>query len=356
MLFGGLAFGAAGCSNITFPVSTAGQQDLPSRDISVIRVTGENIGLVRTPMNPPASAARGNPPPHIDGYTYRVGAGDTLQITFYADPAGITEPGGVAPQSTAVVDETGRFFYPFIGNVRAAGRTVGQIRADLTTRLEEFFTTPQVEVAVAQYNARLVTLTGAVGAPGRKVLTNVTTTLLDLVNESGTVPEADLSRVSIRRDGTTYEVNLLAFLETGDPMHNPVLLPDDLVRVPFSADNKVFTFGEITTGEVPLQPTVRKTLLEVLAESGGIDRLRADARGIFVFRRDDPFRTGFDVYQFNLRNAAALVLAAEFEMAPLDIVFVTNDPATRWNDTINKVVDPFESLIDARATAELLGQ
>ena len=354
VLAGGLAFGTAGCSGISFPVSSAGQQELPARDITVIRVSGENIAGVRTPRNLPASAAGRNPPPPVGRYTYRVGPGDRLQITFFADPAGITEPGGLAPQTIAIVDATGRFFYPFIGDVRAAGRTVSQIRADLTRQLEQFFATPQVEVLVAEYNSSLVTITGAVGSRGRRVLTNVPTTLLDAVNESGALPEADLSRIAIRRGGTEYEVNLLAYLEAGDAKHNPTLLPDDLVRVPLASDDKVFTFGEIATGEVRLDPTVRKTLLEVLAERGGIDRVRADARGIFVFRKDDPFRKGFDVYQFNLSDAAALVLIAEFVMAPLDIVFVTNDPATRWNDTINKIVGPFNSFIGARSTAESL--
>ena len=355
VLMGGLAFGVSGCGTMKFPVSSAGQQELPARDINVIRIDVENIALYREPANPPSSAAGRNPPPPVNRYTYLVGAGDTLTITFYADPAGITEPGGVAPQSTTVVDETGRFFYPFVGTVPAAGRTVGQIRAFLTAQLEEFFATPQVEVAVAEYNARTVTITGAVAAPGRKTLTNVSSTLLDLVNEAGATEAADLSSIQIRRDGKTYVANLLAFLEEGRARHNPVVLPGDLVRVPLAANDKIFTFGEIRTGEIPLF-NVRKTLLEVLAEAGGIDRARADARGIFVFRQNDPVRRGFDVYQFDLRNAAALVLAAEFEMAPLDIVFVTSDPATRWNDTIDKLVSPFESLLTARTTAEVLGQ
>ncbi|MEM9250077.1 MAG: polysaccharide biosynthesis/export family protein [Pseudomonadota bacterium] len=342
------------CSNSRFPVTTPGQADLPDRDITVVRITSETIDAHRTPARTPATLAGRSPPPEVGRYTYRVGAGDTLKITFFADPAGITEPGAVAPTTDAVIDEAGTFFYPFIGSMRAEGRTVGEIRTDLTTALGDFFATPQVEVTVQDYNARRVTVAGAVEAPGRRTLTNVSTTLVDLVNEAGAQPQADLSRIDIRRGGQAYTVNLRAFLEEGAARHNPVMLPNDFVRVPVAADNKIFTFGEIATGEVELS-SARKTLLEVLAEQGGIDRLRADARGIFVFRRDDPTRSGFDVYQFDLTNAAALVLAADFGMAPLDIVFVTNDPATRWNDTLNKIVDPFDSLIDARTTARVLG-
>ena len=355
LLASGAALLLSACSNSRFPVTQPGQVDLAERDITVIRVTGENISRYRTPLRAPENLKGGNPPPAAGRYVYRVGPGDTLRITFFADPAGVTDPSQFSPQTTAVIDETGRFFYPFLGTVRAEGRTVGQIREDLTTQLEEFFATPQVEVAIVEYNAQAVTLTGAVGGQGRRPLTNVSTTLLDVINDAGTSPEADLSRIEIRRGGQRYEVNLLRFLEAGDDRHNPILQAGDLVRVPLAEDNKIFTFGEISVGETPLAPTVRKTLLEVLAEAGGIDRVRADARGIFVFRRDDPARSGFDVYQFDLSNAAALVLAAEFGMAPLDIVFVTNDPATRWGDTLSKIVDPFDSLINAATTAEIIG-
>lgn len=352
-LLGALSITLISCAQIRFPVTKAGQEGLLDRDINVIRVSTNNIGQLREPGRGRAAVAGQNPPPSAGRYTYRVGPGDTLEITFYADPSGVTASSEFTPQTTAVIDETGEFFFPFVGKLRAEGRTVSQIRDELTAQLSEFFEQPQVEVAVSEYNARRVTITGAVGAPGRKTLTNVSVTLLDLVNEAGASPEADLRRITIRRKADSYLVNLRAFLDEGNTRHNPVLLPDDLIQVPEAADDKVFTFGEINTGEIALTEA-RKTLLEVLAESGGIDRLRADARGIFVFRRDTPLRKGFDVYQFDLRDAAALILAAEFGIAPLDIVFVTNDPATRWGDTIGKIIDPFDSLVRARNIGESL--
>lgn len=353
VLRGGLAFGLAGCSNMRFPVTQDGQAKLVDKNTTVIRVSAGNIGQIRNPARPRSSSAGTNPPPTTGRYTYRVGPGDKLQVTFFADPAGVTASSEFTPQTTSVIDETGSFFFPFVGKVRAEGQTVSQIRDALTRQLEQYFATPQVEVAVIEFNARRVTITGAVATPGLKTLTNVSVSLLDLVNEVGAAPGADLSRITLRRGSSVYLVNLRAFLDRGQARHNPTLLPGDLIQIPLAADNKVFTFGEINVGEIELTEA-RMTLLEVLAKSGGIDRLRADARGVFVFRRDDPGRIGFDVYQFDLSSATALVLAAEFGMAPLDIVFVTNDPATRWSDTIGKIVQPFDSLVRARTTGRTL--
>lgn len=354
-LVSALALAASGCSNMRFPVTKAGLDELEEKEdgINVIRVTADNIAEVSHPKRQRITMSGRSAPPASSRYAYRVGQGDQLQITFYADPAGVTESSEFTPQTTAVIDESGQFFFPFVGKVRGVGRTASQIRDDLTTKLEQFFTTPQVEVAVTEFNARRVTITGAVEEPGQKALTNVAVTLLDLINEAGQLPEGDLTRISLRRRGTNYVVNLKAFLNMGKTAHNPILLPGDLIQVPEDEDNKVFTFGEIKVGEIALSDA-NKTLLEVLAESGGIDRLRADARGIFVFRRPDRSQTGFDVYQFNLSNAAALILAAEFVVAPLDIVFVTNDPATRWADTIGTILKPFDSLIRASTTQQLI--
>lgn len=334
-----------------FPVTKTAQEELDDQDLRIIRVTTENIGDVRIPKNALIPASGSNPPPAQGRYSYRVGPGDQLQIDFYADPARVTASGEDTPRTTPVIDEAGTFFYPFIGQVRASGRTVGQIREDLVTRLEEFFATPQVDVSVIAFNARKATVTGEVGAQGSIPLSNVPLSLMEVINTVGVADGADLSRIQLRRGGRQYQVNLKGFLEAGIARGNPVILDGDLIRVPPRKDDKIFTFGEINVGELQLGET-DKTLVEVLAESGGIDRLRADARGIFVFRREDPTRTGFDVYQFDLSSAPALILAAEFQMAPLDIVFVTNDPATRWADTVGKIVQPFDSLVRARGTVD----
>jgi polysaccharide export outer membrane protein len=163
----------------------------------------------------------------------------------------------------------------------------------------------------------------------------------------------DVRRIRLRRHGREYTVNLVRYIDSGDKRNNPVLLPDDLIIVPENSFNKIYTFGEIDNTVVQLTGAP-KTLVEVLAELGGIDRVRADARGIFVFRRNEPFQQAFDVYQFDLSNAASLILAADFIMAPLDIIFVTNNPPTRWSDTISTLLQPFNSILTAQITVNNL--
>jgi len=340
----------ASCSGqMRFPVTLSAQRDLADQNIEVIQMSPENIQEYRTPHYRVDRSSQINPPPGVYPYTYRVGPGDVLRVTVYVDPERTQTATDATGDGSAgiVISESGEFFYPFVGSVRASGRTVSDIRQDLTQRLRTYIADPQVDVSVLTFNAHRATITGAVANPGATVLTNVPRRLLDLVNAAETTEFADLRRVTIRRRNTQYTVDLRAFVDRGEPSNNPVIMPGDLINVPENDTNKVFTFGEIETQEVPLGDSM--TLTEVLAQVGGINRVRADARGIFVFRRTPDTPDGFLVFQFDLRSATALVLATDFQMAPLDVVFVTNDPITRWNDTMGSVLSPIAGLAQLRA-------
>lgn len=352
LALGALAIGLAACSGqMRFPVDETNQAALATQNINVVRMTPENIGQYRVPSYTGRYKKESNPPANPKPYTYRVGAGDEILINVWSDPersqAATQEPN----ERGLVVNEAGNVFYPYVGSIHVAGKTTTQIRNDLSQKMRAFITDPQVEVSIASFNAHSATVTGRVGSPGPTKLTNVPLRLLDLINAASSPDDADLSRIKLRRRGRTHTVDLQAFVEKGVARQNPIILPGDLINVPTLADNKIFTFGEIATSEIPLGSTP-KALTEILAGVGGIDRIRADARGVFVFRRTPTTPDGFDVFQFDLRSATALVLATDFQMAPLDIVFVTNDPITRWNDTVGSVVTPFTGLLQVRRLTE----
>lgn len=343
---------------MSFPVTEDSQQEYTSQNAqkaNIVLITPENITAYREPRTDVRRARGSNPPGDPTPYTYRLGVGDELLIQVWTDPERTKVSGDSAQSRGPVIDESGSFFYPFVGQIRARGRTVEEIRTELTERLKKFISDPQVEVAVSAFKAHKVTVTGAVVTPGQSTLTNVPLRLMDVVNTAAPTAEADLSRVSILRGRSHYHADLRAFMRDGQRQHNPIMLPGDLVNIPPLEDNKVFTFGEIGTGEFTLGPN-RRTLTEVLASSGGIDRMRADARGVFVFRRTGPDPDAFDVYQFNLRTATVLVLTTDFAMAPLDIVFVTNDPITRWNDTVGKLLSPLTGIVRAQGIADNISQ
>lgn len=358
MMLAAMILVLGGCAGqMRFPISENAQEKLVDQNINVVRITTENISQYRTPVFFSNQTQPANPPGDPAPYTYRIGAGDELRIMVWSNPER-TQAVGASGGATGnveqgiVVNEHGQFFYPFVGAIRGAGRSATEIRADLTKQLRTFIADPQVEVTVSRFSSRKATITGVVETPGPVTITNIPLRLLDVLNQAGIDETGDLANVTIRRRGKGYNVNLKAFVDQGAVRQNPIILDGDVINVPPIRDNKIFTFGEIDTREIPLPSNAPVSLTETLAEVGGIDRIRADSRGIFVFRRTPSTPQGFDVFQFNLKSATALVLATDFKMAPLDIIFVTNDPITRWNDTVGSLVAPLTGLVRVRAVVE----
>ena len=336
------------------PAGTSDGRTLAEQGIRLIPVTRANVAAYSAARMPLATASvrPSNPPADPVPYAYVIGPGDVLRIQAYTTPERTVSQGNVLAEGS-VVDEAGRIYYPFIGAVPVAGLTAGQVRTIVTQRLRRFIADPQVEVTIEQFNSRSATILGNVSAPGDVALGNVPLRLLAAVTGAG-VAEGDLRQVEIRRNGRTYIVNLAAYTQRGIAGQNPIILPGDVIFVPPLTNNKIFTFGEIGAGEIPLPPG-GLSMTEVLAQRGGLNDQRSDVRGVFVFRdRPDTPQNGFDVFQFNLEDATTLVMAKDFAMQPLDIVFVTTDPVAEWNDTVARIISPLTSFFVLRQVPEQL--
>ncbi|MBD3680043.1 MAG: polysaccharide biosynthesis/export family protein [Rhodobacteraceae bacterium] len=333
---------------VTFPVTDRGQDRLGD-DITIIRLDAENISLHATPPAPP--------PPSVlrlsSEWDYHIGIGDVLSIIVFDHPE-LTLPAGPersAAESGFRVQRDGSFFYPFIGQVPAAGRAPEEIRAELRDRLADYVPDPQVEVRVAAFNSQRVVVTGEVVAPNRQPLTTVPLTLIEAINAAGGMTEAaDARRVALLRDGKLLTVDLAGFLERGIARNNPVLRAGDIVTVPERLPGEAFLLGEVARpAEIDLSGDP-VTLTQALARQGGLEELRADARGIFVFRARGA---EIAVYQLETTSPAGLLLGTRFYLQPRDVVYVTRSPLQRWNDTISQILPSVRAItaVDEAAAA-----
>lgn len=289
----------------------------------------------------------------IKRYQYKIGVGDILNVTVWDHPE-LTTPAGAyrsAAESGNQVHANGTIFYPYVGKVEVVGLTVNQVRDKLAKQLSAYVTDPQIEVTVAAYQSKKAYVTGEIKNPGQQFLTNVPLTLLDAVNKAGGLSEnADWHNVTITRHGKEEKVSLAELIQFGNLTQNRLLSDGDVVHIPRNDANKVFIVGEVSKPQMLKITHYGMTLTEAIAQSGGIDKLSADATGIFVIRgqRDVNKSTVSneaektdkiaDIYQLDLTNATSYVLGTEFYLKPYDIVYVTTAPATRWNRVIAHVV------------------
>jgi len=233
--------------------------------------------------------------------------------------------------------------------VRVAGRLVGDVQRELTTRLAEFFPDPQIEVKIAAFNAQKAVVTGAVAAPQSLAISNIPLTLLEAINAAGGLKDdADSQRITIRRAGRIHRVDLKDFLEKGNADNNPLLRGGDVVNVPVAKARRAYILGQITRPGIVELGFDGLNLTEALTMQGGLDETKADAKGIFVFRGSAQ---GTDVFQLDATTPLAFVLATRFYLRSEDVVYIVADPASRWNDIIGQLIPT----IGAVRQAQLIG-
>ncbi len=144
---------------------------------------------------------------------YRLGAGDQLRITVFNE-ADLT--------GTFQVGSQGTIAYPLVGEVRAAGSTVGEFTQTLQEALRAYVRSPDVSVEVANY--RPFFILGEVQRPGTYPYSASLTVLNAVATAGGFTYRANQSRVYIRHANEQQEHVLPLTIAT------PVL-PGDTVRI-----------------------------------------------------------------------------------------------------------------------------
>ena len=328
------------------------------------------------------------PPPAITPAPYQLGTGDTVRLTLARSTEVDPITGASAATTTAqelTVRDDGTISIPAVGPVMVTDMTVEDAEAAVFSRLIDAGIDPQFSLEVAGFKSRRASVGGAVGAPAVVPITLSNLTLGEALTAAGGVQVQDPEFGSIRlyRDGTLYQIPLTDYdLERAQAFYESQINIISLERSSRSAAlselsteiglrrsaldetrdlfasraqlgaeprDYVYLAGEVTKqSRFPLPYGQQASLADVLFEQGGFDAATGSPAQIYVLRADPAAPGSATAWHLDARNAFAFTIAPMFEMRPNDIVFVEQQPITKWNRTVQQSIP---SLVTTAAAA-----
>ncbi len=284
----------------------------------------ENTALIRPPDG--EGMPRGGP--------YQLEVEDTLDISVYGEPD--------LQHVEVPVRPDGMISFAFIGDVMAAGRTVEEIRKEMSTRLGQYLRSPEVTVIAKQFAQKKVYIGGEVKNPGVVYLGGREGTLLDALYKAGLVTDkADLDGAYLMRANKIVATDFRQLVR-GNLNSNVRLMDQDLVYVPENGHRYVYVLGEVERNDALLvsQPV---PIIEVIARAGGFTKY-SKQKEIAVIRG------GLANPEYAVIDAKRLVegdFSQNVLIQPGDIVYVSRNALGKYTTFIDVILRTISPVVQA---------
>jgi polysaccharide export outer membrane protein len=303
------------------------------------------------------------------------------------------------------VQDDGSVNIPKVGRIKIAGETIKDAEASLFKKFVENNIEPTFSLEITEFNSRKISVGGAVERPVIVPVALTPIYLDEALAAAGGIVATDQSEAAVRlyRQGTLYQIPLshlyahrgdtklrlkdgdTIFVDTGydlgraqeffeqqlllveakqearqialEELQAEVALrranlnetrDNHIKRIELGSDNRDYVY---LTGEVGVQSRfalpfdVHAKLADALFDAGGIAAATGDVSQIYVLRvpKGQNPSGGITAWHLDASNAANFVYATSFELRPNDIIFVAEQPITRWDRTVSQLVPNFYS-------------
>lgn len=265
---------------------------------------------------------------------YRLNVGDEVRIESFTDSE---------LNRDLIIQPDGTITLRLLGQVRAKGLTVTQLRDVLEEAYTKYYKVPAITVTPLRVNTKLEDLRASVdrryGVGGQSQVVRVTPEGTISLPALGPVPAQGLTLSELQRELNERYRQVVEGIE---------VIPVLLQRAP----RYIYVLGEVRTpGRFEL--TGPTTLVQAISMAGGWN-IGAHLRQVVVFRRGEDWR--LLATMVNLEPALMgkkPCPAGEIWLADSDVVVLPKSPIQRWDDFIELVftrglygVVPFQTSIN----------
>lgn len=339
-------------------------------------------------------------PPDLPFDAYKIGVGDVLVLATQNSATTVENLTGLlAAQNRRqgyTVQDDGAIAIPDVGHVPLADLTLEEAEAELFQALVENQIDPSFSLEISEFNSKRVSIGGAVRNPTVAPITLTPLYLDEALTAAGGVKAPDREFVTLRiyRDGSLFQLPLNSLsgerirLKGGDRVfvdtdyqleqaqayfEEQIKLSGvrqaaraqaveeldieislrraalDEARSSFQAQieldavdrDYVYLAGEVKTqSRFPLPFGRKASLADALFSTGGALTETGNPAEIYVLRGSQDTKDNGSVFAWHLnaRNAVNIILATRMELRPNDVIFIAEQPITRWGRVLEQFV------------------
>ena len=287
---------------------------------------------------------------------YKIGIGDKLLIYVYGETERLSSViafgKAINPIYEKYVRDDGTIFYPNAGILKADGKTVEELRKDLTLKLSTVLKDPQIDVSITEYNSQKIILSGLFEYPGSyfietvpKTLAQVVSTANPIQNISSVYERGDLTSLKLTRDGSIYDIDYEYLSRNSQLLNNIYLKNGDVIHLSDSSLMNVFVLGEAQEPKTIRINRRNLPLSSVLGQAKGLDNAYSKNSSVYIFRPSDAENQP-RIFRIDMTSPSGYLLADKFEVHSRDIVYIGTKNVTNWSRIFRQLI-PIRSIISS---------
>jgi protein involved in polysaccharide export with SLBB domain len=238
----------------------------------------------------------------------------------------------------SVVGSKGNILLPNVGSIPAVNMSIDDVHDQISNILIEKGIKPNFQLK----------LTKAVSKKAYLVQKNVSNTVVPLgdskitlreiilESKSAIISSVNLSVITLKRNGQVFRMTGDYILDPNTPdiliVNNDQIEVESLTYKP----GQVFALSGAESAQiVSIDPSKRETLADVLfVPAGALSNRLAKRSEVYLLRGRNPSIA----YHLDAQNVSRILVAAQTELRPNDIVYVANRPIISFSRTLSEIL------------------